>query len=84
MVAYHITIERLEPDQSIEFVFRGHTLLRETGISVSSSWNFDKEKIGKWMLVILLVVVVLYYGDVLVAQVKRFSNSLRRTANHLK
>ena len=72
---YHITIERLEPQQSIEIVFRGHKLLRETGISVSSSWTFDKSNIGTWMFITLLLVVVLYYGDVLATKSKRFVRS---------
>lgn len=72
---YHITVERLEPQQSIEFVFRGHKVLRKTGISVSTSWNFDKVSIGIGMLVTLLLVVTLYYGDFLAAKLRRVLRS---------
>lgn len=69
---YHITIERLEPQQSLEIVFRGHKLLRESEMSVSASWSFDKAKIGTCMCITLVLVVVLYFGDVLVTKGKRF------------
>ncbi len=67
---YHLTLERLEPDQSVEIVFRGHKLLREHEVSVTSSWNFDRTKVGIWMSVTLLLTILIYYGDTLSAKAR--------------
>jgi hypothetical protein len=67
---YRVSIERLEPNQSVELVFRGHSLLRESQVSLASSWTFDKTRIALWMIVIFVLTVVLYCGDYLAAKVK--------------
>lgn len=74
---HHITIGRLEPGQSVEVVFRGHKLVRPHEVTIASAWTFDKTKVAMLMSVILLLTVVLYYGDILTAKLCRLG-SIRR------
>jgi len=72
---HHITIERLEPGQSIEIVFRGHKLLRANEVSVVCSWIFDKTKIAVLMALILVLTIAVYYGDILSLKFSRLVGS---------
>jgi len=67
---YHITIERLDPHQSVEIVFRGHKFLHETDLGIASSWTFDKAIVGIFVFCTLLVSLVFYFGDYLHVRVK--------------
>lgn len=78
---YHITIERLDPHQSIEIVFRGHKVLHEADLGIASSWTFDKAKVGIFVFCTLLISLAFYFGDYLHVMVKTFS---RRALDHLK
>jgi hypothetical protein len=67
---YHVTIERLDPNQSIEIVFRGHKMLHENDVAIACAWTFDKIKVGVSVLVTFLATLGLYLGDHLHAIVK--------------
>ncbi len=69
---YHITIERLDPHQSIEFIFRGHKTIHESEIGIASSWTFDKAKVAIFVLCTLVVILAFYYGDYLHIRLKPF------------
>jgi len=67
---YHITIERLDPNQSIEFVFSGHKTLHESDLGIASSWTLDKSTVAAVVFIILLLAMVFYFGDYLHAITK--------------
>ena len=72
---YHITVERLDPNQSIEIVFRGHKALHKTDIGIASAWTFDKIKVGIFVFATLLVALKIYFGDHLTAKVRNWQRS---------
>jgi hypothetical protein len=60
---YHIMVERLDPNQSIEIVFRGHKALHRPDVGITSTWTFDKTKVGIFVFATMLLALAIFFGD---------------------